>query len=456
MTTGTTVGTSTSASPLQFAVQTKGPYYVASRYWAFWNDGTNFVYSSSTSLTSGWAAKATAIAGIAPESVSIVLDGNYIHIAYVDSAGNYVLKYIQCVPDSTGALTPSVTRSVTADYGAGGASPRCSICVSSTGYVYISYVDGSNHVLVTKNANTEDNSVWSTDTGFPVTLITDGSYTTTPSIVANGNGTVAALYFKAGATAKFRIVKADATLLAQETATLSNCGGGGNSIISMTVDRSIDKTYIAYLDSSNHLKTGTRTSTGTWDASEVDHATQSGAFPALQFDSATNKVYFIYIDGSNLVKYDVWIGSAWVGVTTLFDESADGGLTQAQLSSPNYVQNTKLIVAYKTKTSSAYNIKVSYLDLVIAPVAAFSADVTTGTIGTKVTFTDASTGPPASWSWDFGDGVTSTSQNPTHVYVMPGTLHRDADGDERSRLRWRDEGGLHRHKWHSEHAHNRL
>ena len=104
------------------------------------------------------------------------------------------------------------------------------------------------------------------------------------------------------------------------------------------------------------------------------------------------------------------------------DESTDNGLSSSYaLRSSRIGQNNNVIVEYETKTSPAYNIKVAALALTIAPVAAFSADVTTGTIGTKVTFTDASTGPPASWAWDFGDGITSTSQNPTHVYVMPGS-----------------------------------
>jgi len=38
----------------------------------------------------------------------------------------------------------------------------------------------------------------------------------------------------------------------------------------------------------------------------------------------------------------------------------------------------------------------------------------------KVQFTDTSKGTPTSWSWDFGDGTTSTDQNPTHTYSTAG------------------------------------
>jgi PKD repeat protein len=50
------------------------------------------------------------------------------------------------------------------------------------------------------------------------------------------------------------------------------------------------------------------------------------------------------------------------------------------------------------------------------PVAAFTADVTSGKAPLTVTFTDLSTNKPTSWSWKFGDGGTSTEQNPTHTY----------------------------------------
>ena len=55
------------------------------------------------------------------------------------------------------------------------------------------------------------------------------------------------------------------------------------------------------------------------------------------------------------------------------------------------------------------------------PVADFAAPAPTGVSPLPVTFTDLSTGVPTSWSWDFGDGGTSTLQNPTHTYQTLGT-----------------------------------
>jgi PKD repeat protein len=55
-----------------------------------------------------------------------------------------------------------------------------------------------------------------------------------------------------------------------------------------------------------------------------------------------------------------------------------------------------------------------------APVAGFSADSVSGRVPFTVTFTDSSTNTPTSWAWDFGDGTSSTIQNPSHVYNTPG------------------------------------
>lgn len=55
-----------------------------------------------------------------------------------------------------------------------------------------------------------------------------------------------------------------------------------------------------------------------------------------------------------------------------------------------------------------------------APVADFSADMTAAYTDQDITFTDASTEDPTTWAWNFGDGSTSTDQNPVHAYTDAG------------------------------------
>ncbi|MGZ4676491.1 MAG: CBM96 family carbohydrate-binding protein [Acidimicrobiia bacterium] len=60
-------------------------------------------------------------------------------------------------------------------------------------------------------------------------------------------------------------------------------------------------------------------------------------------------------------------------------------------------------------------------DLAVQPVASFSATPVTGQYPLPVQFTDATTGGPTSWSWDFGDGTTSNLANPSHTYAAAGS-----------------------------------
>jgi PKD repeat protein len=57
-----------------------------------------------------------------------------------------------------------------------------------------------------------------------------------------------------------------------------------------------------------------------------------------------------------------------------------------------------------------------------APVAAFPAPSGNPVVGQSLAFTDTSTGGATAWTWTFGDGGTSTLQNPTHTYLVAGTF----------------------------------
>jgi gliding motility-associated-like protein len=61
-------------------------------------------------------------------------------------------------------------------------------------------------------------------------------------------------------------------------------------------------------------------------------------------------------------------------------------------------------------------VKVSFAQV----SADFIVNSTNGCAPFVVDFLDLSTGSVNSWNWDFGNGVTSTSQNPSFVYSQPG------------------------------------
>jgi PKD repeat protein len=107
------------------------------------------------------------------------------------------------------------------------------------------------------------------------------------------------------------------------------------------------------------------------------------------------------------------------------------GLTESTSQSPTYVYTSAgnySVALTVTDSSLAGTVntqtKTGYI-MVYAPLStAFSASATEGVAGRTVfTFTDQSTGGkgPYSYQWQFGDGNTSTLQNPTHVYATAAT-----------------------------------
>jgi PKD repeat protein len=111
----------------------------------------------------------------------------------------------------------------------------------------------------------------------------------------------------------------------------------------------------------------------------------------------------------------------WYWVFGDGDTSTDQNVTHIYSSAGTY---TVKLTAYNSEGSNK-TIKTDYITVVTgtsAPGASFLADVTQGSNPLTVQFTDSSTSSPTSWSWSFGDGVTSTLQNPSHTYTSDGTF----------------------------------
>jgi serine protease AprX len=69
----------------------------------------------------------------------------------------------------------------------------------------------------------------------------------------------------------------------------------------------------------------------------------------------------------------------------------------------------------------AYEAVMAAMPQDLPPVADFTGSPTSGFAPLTVQFDDLSQNGPTSWSWTFGDGGTSTEQDPSYTYVAPGT-----------------------------------
>ncbi|GAB6283871.1 MAG: hypothetical protein STSR0009_00700 [Methanoregula sp.] len=82
-------------------------------------------------------------------------------------------------------------------------------------------------------------------------------------------------------------------------------------------------------------------------------------------------------------------------------------------------------VVLQANNAGGYNItqKTGYITVTgspPAPVANFTANVTSGLLPRSIKFTDTSTNSPIMWNWSFGDSAYSSLKNPDHTYVMAG------------------------------------
>ncbi|QVL50302.1 MAG: PKD domain-containing protein [Thiocapsa sp.] len=101
----------------------------------------------------------------------------------------------------------------------------------------------------------------------------------------------------------------------------------------------------------------------------------------------------------------------------------DGETSQAQQPTHTYTKPGRYAVNLSVSGPGGSDslVRSDYIEVKEpAPVADFAANVTSGPAPLTVTFSDQSSGSVTGWTWSFGDGETSQSQQPTHTYTKPG------------------------------------
>jgi len=159
-----------------------------------------------------------------------------------------------------------------------------------------------------------------------------------------------------------------------------------------------------------------RNGVGTWsNVGSSDGILVSGGCPAVDFTASPRSGY----RPLSVQFTDQSVGSV---LAHLWD-FGDGATST--LTNPLHTYNTTGIftVTLTVTGSVAANTHVKPAYIMVnepPPMADFTASPLSGVRPLTVVFTDTSTGLVNDWLWDFGDGITSPLQSPTHTYTTKG------------------------------------
>ena len=204
-------------------------------------------------------------------------------------------------------------------------------------------------------------------------------------------------------------------------------GSATSRATTITLDVSGTDSWDGYLDSSNDIilqsiPAGDLMTGIGWD---VTIATVGGSY------LSEAKIYF---DGSDQDGYGLFLtpgvsmsspGSAFFSSSGIIDLT-DNGIPDIPILADGLL-HLQFYESYDDVADAVDGMWVSGTLTIIheaptAPVADFTSDVTGGGAPLTVNFSDISTGTVTSWLWDFGDGGTSTLQNPSYTYATDGVF----------------------------------
>ncbi len=122
----------------------------------------------------------------------------------------------------------------------------------------------------------------------------------------------------------------------------------------------------------------------------------------------------------------------------------DGNTSTDQNPSHTYSTAGFYTVSLKVSNDCGYDTetKVQYILIKKLPTANFTAQVTTVCVEEDVHFIDLSSHDVNSWSWNFGDGATSSQENPSHQYSRAGdytvslTVRNDCGDDTETKIEY--------------------
>ncbi|MFH1701609.1 MAG: PKD domain-containing protein [Candidatus Zixiibacteriota bacterium] len=121
---------------------------------------------------------------------------------------------------------------------------------------------------------------------------------------------------------------------------------------------------------------------------------------------------------------DVYFMDRSANADAWYWDFGDGGTSSGQNPNPQHTYTSPGVYTVTLRVTNGCGedteTKIEYITVGEGPLAEFTSDKTETCANTSIAFTDLSTRADT-WSWNFGDGMTSSAQNPIHTYSSPGT-----------------------------------
>jgi hypothetical protein len=401
-----TVGTSTSASATLH--NQRKTIYDGTNYWTFWWNGTHYVYSHSTDLSS-WSSPPAVLWSYTPfgycGGLDVKIDGATVYVAqlYYDGA-NYIV-YFRTGTASGTTITWQAAKQV---YASGGYIVGVGIEKSTSSrlvIVFHSWADG-----VCAYYSMDGGTTWNAQV-----IVTGWTPSTTEggmAIVKMASGKLMTFLKTATDVLCYSIFSGSAWDGPTMLGITLRSGWGGFSAVS---DGNV--VHLVYEDSSGNIGYMKYSGTQWLSAQTVQASVTATSYPVLSIDTSTNNLYCFWAGSPTAghIYYKKCTGGTWdSSPTDCINEATDGLTGNDKLTAFMQSYGGCIGLAYMTKSTSPYNVRLAYLQLQVS--ITITSSPATGSGYCTVDGNPITT--PATYSWNPGDSHTIAANSP--VTVVPG------------------------------------
>jgi membrane protease YdiL (CAAX protease family)/PKD repeat protein len=335
--------------------QQRKSFYANGRFWVFWYDGSNMVYSTSAD-GSTWSDKTVVRSAGGGEEFSIWFDGTYVHYAYANWSPIY---YRRGTPNADGTITWSADeQTVTTTYNS---AYYVHVSVDSNGYAWVGYTDDGTFPFVIRSGN-NDGTWGTTPEGFPYQLTeTEGFYGV--SVLPLTGNKMLAIYVCYEQTVKARRWDGSSWGAEVETASLASLESDYSAVAQG------DDVHVVFSENTNNdiVYTKYDYATNSFGEEVVLYDNAPAVVPFICRDPAVNDLYVFWAGVPNTPqanwifyrKYDASTGT-WGSVVDWIDETDNYLVGPSRITTFYLAYGGFIGVTYLTFTGGSSPIKVKF------------------------------------------------------------------------------------------------